>query len=158
MAHFNCSIRLSTRLPHLWYSLPYPLSLSPTFCMPAAIARPCKYAMTKIGNSCFQRYNSEGKEIGGGGGSHVRGHLGPKTVGLIAEIIATSNMYVKSKWALHKLYASFFILFFFFVKIKLGPFSSPPWQKFYPLRKLLKASSMGGTHKSALCLIETADG
>jgi hypothetical protein len=36
--------------------------LSPYFCMPAAIARPCKYAMTKIGNSCIQLYNNEGKE------------------------------------------------------------------------------------------------
>jgi hypothetical protein len=42
--------------------------------MPAAIARPCKYAMTKIGNSCIQLYNNEG----GKKGSHVHGHLRSK--------------------------------------------------------------------------------
>lgn len=94
-------------------SRPPLLILPPFFCTPAAIACPCKYVMTKIGNSCIRLYNNEGRKKN----CDVRGYLRPKTVGLTAdnsveEIIATSNMSAKSKWALHKVYTSFFILFF----------------------------------------------
>ena len=62
MAHLNRSIRLSTK-HHLWYPSPSrSVLLSFSFSVPAANAHPCKYAMTKIGNSCIRIYSKEGRK------------------------------------------------------------------------------------------------
>lgn len=62
MAHLNRSIRLSTK-HHLWYPSPSrSVLLSFSLAMPAANAHPCKYAMTKIGNSCIRIHSKEGRK------------------------------------------------------------------------------------------------
>jgi len=48
---------------HLWYTPPSrSVLLSFSFAMPAANAHPCKYAMTKIGNSCIRIHSKEGRK------------------------------------------------------------------------------------------------